>query len=84
VAKCKVDFSIKQKTGYVKGFSLYGDGDKIIAGYKCGYIVIWDISNILEPGIENFFSYGHDIDDIVINSSSKHAIIVNKQNRSIK
>jgi len=84
VAKCKVDFSIKQKTGYVKGFSIYGQGDKIIAGYKRGYIVVWDISKILEPGIENFVSLGHDIDDIIINSSSKHAIVVSRHQKIVK
>ncbi|CAI2384232.1 unnamed protein product [Moneuplotes crassus] len=84
VAKCVVDFSIKQKTGYVKGFSVYGDGDKIIAGYKKGFIVVWDISKILEPGIENFVSFDHDIDNIVINSESKHAIVVNRAQKIVK
>ena len=84
VAKCVVDFAIKQKTGYVKGFSIYGQGDKIIAGYKKGYIVVWDISKILEPGIENFVSLDHDIDNIIINSESKHAIIVNREKKMVK
>lgn len=84
VAKCKVDFAIKQKTGYVKGFSIYNQGDKIIAGYKKGFVVIWDISKVLEPGIENFYSLGHDIDDIIVNSASKHALIVNKENKTVK
>lgn len=83
IAKCKVDFAIKQKTGYVKGFSLYGQGDKIIVGYKKGFIVIWDISQILKPGIENFVSLGHDIDDIVI-TPSKHAVLINRELRTIK
>ena len=84
VSKCRVDYSLKTKTGYVKGFCLYGDGQKIIAGYKRGYVVIWDISNILEPTIENFYSHGHEIDDIIINSESKHAIIVNKANKNVR
>jgi len=84
VAKCVVDFAIKQKTGYVKGFSIYGQGDKLIAGYKRGFIVIWDISKILEPGIENFISFEHDIDSIIINSESKHAIIVNREHKVVK
>ena len=84
VSKCRVDFSLKTKTGYVKGFSLYGDGQKIIAGYKKGYVVVWDINNILEPVIENFFTYGQEIDDIIINSESKHALIVNKTIKTVK
>jgi WD40 repeat protein len=84
VAKCKVDFSIKQKTGYVKGFEFYGQGDKIIVGYKKGYVVVWDISKILEPGIENFVSYGHEIDDFMVSPSSKHAIIVCRKQKTVK
>lgn len=88
VSKCRVDFSIKQKTGNIKGFNVMLDtkgksstsaaveGHKIVAAYKRGYIVIWDIKNILEPGIENFYSFGHDIDEIIINQTSRHAFMI--------
>ena len=93
VSKCRVDFSIKRKTGYIKGFNIIIENQnkrdqmenrmystKIIAGYRRGFVVIWDIKNILQPGIENFYTFAHEIDQIVINQSSRNLFMATWDN----